>query len=162
MEFDDLLDDDLSTGNRYTIMPDASKGKRFGNYIIDRICMFVLAFMVGVGIVLIDPGSEGGWLLNSGAIGNYLFGSIIALGYYTLTEGLLGGKSIGKFITGTRTVRQDGGSVDFMDVLMRTLSRLVPFEAFSFLGSDDRGWHDEWTNTKVVDERAANNSSGIY
>ena len=38
-------------------------------------------------------------------------------------------------------------------IVLRSLSRLVPFEAFSCLG--DRGWHDRWTQTFVVDKQEA-------
>ncbi|TXF91396.1 RDD family protein [Neolewinella aurantiaca] len=162
MEFDDLLDDNLSTESRYAALADASKGKRFWNYLIDQTCMMVIGFLAGIAIALADPYGNETWLLNSGAIGNYLFGAFIALVYYPLTEGLLGGKSIGKLLTGTRAVRQDGTKVDMQDVFLRTLSRVVPFEAWSFLGSKDRGWHDEWTKTKVVDEKHRHQSKGVY
>ena len=161
MEFDDLLDDKLSTTNRYNLLPDASKGKRFTNYLIDQACMFVFGFGIGAGLVVMDPAIADSWLFTGGTITDYLFGAVIALLYYPLTEGLLNGKSIGKFITGTRAVRQDGRQASLQDVLLRTLSRLVPFETFSFLGNDNRGWHDEWTKTKVVDERIGNNK-GVY
>ena len=35
------------------------------------------------------------------------------------------------------------------DFLIRNISRLVPFEAFSFLIGND-GWHDSWSDTRVV------------
>ncbi|CAN0592803.1 unnamed protein product, partial [Laminaria digitata] len=35
-------------------------------------------------------------------------------------------------------------------LLGRTAARFVPFEAFSFLGGDATGWHDRWSNTRVV------------
>lgn len=31
------------------------------------------------------------------------------------------------------------------------MARMVPFEAFSFLG--ERGWHDSWSGTQVVEVR---------
>ena len=39
-------------------------------------------------------------------------------------------------------------------VFLRTLIRLIPFEAFSFLGGS-KGWHDEWSGTKVIRVRGS-------
>jgi hypothetical protein len=38
----------------------------------------------------------------------------------------------------------------FGTMVLRSLCRLIPFEPFSFLGSDARGWHDSITKTRVV------------
>lgn len=70
--------------------------------------------------------------------------------YYFFTELLLKGRTIGKFITGTRAITTDFNVLSAGDAAKRTLSRFVPFEAFSFLGNYDNGWHDRWTDTMVV------------
>jgi uncharacterized RDD family membrane protein YckC len=75
---------------------------------------------------------------------NYVF-------YYTLCEKLFKGYTLGKLITGTRAMRQDGEALTFKDALLRSLSRLVPFEVFS--GFSTLPWHDSWTNTMVVKSR---------
>lgn len=38
--------------------------------------------------------------------------------------------------------------MSFGTTLLRTISRYVPFEAFSCFG--ERGWHDTWSKTYVV------------
>jgi len=68
--------------------------------------------------------------------------------YFTFMEGATGGKSIGKIITRSKAVKEDGTSITWNDALLRSLSRIVPFEPFSAFGGQP--WHDRWTNTKVV------------
>ncbi|MCC7521544.1 MAG: RDD family protein [Flavobacteriaceae bacterium] len=63
------------------------------------------------------------------------------------------GKTIGKLITGTRVVYANGDSINLRTAILRSLSRLVPFEAFSLLGTPPRGWYDDWTDTYVVNEK---------
>ena len=60
------------------------------------------------------------------------------------------GQSIGKMITGTIVVTEDGQKPSFGQILGRSFARIVPFEPFSFLGNDASGWHDKWSETKVI------------
>lgn len=69
--------------------------------------------------------------------------------YYLFFEGLFG-RTLGKFITGTRVVATDDRKPNFGQIFGRTLVRLVPFEVFSFMGTDPQGWHDKWSGTMVV------------
>ncbi len=77
----------------------------------------------------------------------------VYVAYYIFFEHFLGGKTLGKFITRTRVVSKDGQRPSFENIIGRSFSRVVPFEAFSFLGSKPSGWHDDWSNTIVIDER---------
>lgn len=52
-------------------------------------------------------------------------------------------------ITGSVVINEYAERPDIVAVGLRTIIRLVPFEAFSFL-NNNRGWHDRWTNTYVV------------
>ena len=72
--------------------------------------------------------------------------------YYTVFEAAAG-RTLGKFVTGTKVVDQYGNKPSTKDAFLRSLSRFVPFEPFSFLGNTARGWHDTWTNTYVVNAR---------
>lgn len=132
----------------------ATKGKRFLNYLIDQFGQFGLAF--GMGMVLIFL-QELGWnvgmdLEEDNKLQDWIWGAVMGLVYYSLFETWFG-RTPGKWITGTCVVNLDGSRPGFGKVLQRTLSRLVPFEAFSFLGSGDSGWHDKWSDTVVVDLR---------
>lgn len=133
-----------------------SKGKRFGNYLLDTLFFYVIVailfYSFGNVDTLVDDDSNSGTLLFYAVF----YSSLI--GYYTLCEGFLEGKTLAKFITGTRAVRQDGQAMDVPTALKRSFSRIVPFEAFSFLGNTPLGWHDRWTDTMVVDESAYKNA----
>jgi uncharacterized RDD family membrane protein YckC len=78
---------------------------------------------------------------------------MIMIVYYMVTEGIFG-RSLAKVITGTIVVDENGVKPGFAAVLKRSLSRLIPFEVFSFLGSAGRGWHDSLSDTYVVDKKA--------
>lgn len=73
----------------------------------------------------------------------------VLVGYYTVMEGVFG-VTIGKLITRTKVVTEDGSKPGFGMALGRSLCRMIPFEAFSFLGRESRGWHDSITKSYVV------------
>jgi uncharacterized RDD family membrane protein YckC len=126
--------------NETVIPPSVDKGTRFANYIIDLILAMVFLFMV----VFMTSFSLGG----SSEAGLQLSAYIILPMYYVLTEGLLGGRSIGKLVTGTVAIRTDGAPLTWTNILGRSFARLVPFEPISALLGEP--WHDKWTNTTVV------------
>jgi uncharacterized RDD family membrane protein YckC len=83
----------------------------------------------------------------------YLLLIIIRLVYYLLFETLLG-VTAAKILTGSRLINHEGNKPSFKQVFIRTISRLVPFEGFSFFAND--GWHDKWSATMVVEEKDDN------
>jgi uncharacterized RDD family membrane protein YckC len=136
----------------------ASGGKRFLNYIIDTIIvyllMFITIFLLTIVMATVSPESvEGLDTEGSGftaLVYLVVFGAMIA--YYTLMESMFG-RTIGKMATGTRVVNKQGSKPTTKAIFLRSLSRLVPFDAFSFLGSSARGWHDQWTDTWVISQK---------
>lgn len=149
MEKTTILDQPLAgdDGARFVKANVASTGKRFANYLLDAIMIYILMFAYGIILYfagIIDERGEmpGQWLLFM-----YLGGLL----YYIVMEAAFG-RTIGKFITGTKVVREDGSDPDFMQILGRTLCRLIPFEPFSFLSSEV-GWHDSISKTKVINKR---------
>ncbi|MGN6294228.1 MAG: RDD family protein [Chitinophagaceae bacterium] len=138
----------------------ATKGQRAVNLIIDNILMrFGLTYVTGtaVGYLLgsLFPEYTLRIVQDSDNLDLLLIGYIVAifnyLIYYTICEKAFRGYTLGKLLTGTRAIRQDGGELTFKDAFLRSLSRLVPFEAFSGFG--DSPWHDSWTKTTVVKSR---------
>ena len=133
----------------------ASAGKRFVNYIIDLIVFMILAFVFGMAsalVVLIIYPEAADTLEADFEKYNLVFSLVLYLAYYTILESS-SGRTIGKLITGTRVVDKHGKTPDFKAVFLRSLSRIVPFNAFSFLGTEPRGWHDTWTDTWVIDAK---------
>jgi uncharacterized RDD family membrane protein YckC len=132
----------------------ASQNKRALNYFLDGI---FLPFFMGIGgviIGLISPlilGSKP----NDTQITIYL--AIVYLfmlgafpAYYIIFEYLFGA-TIGKFITGTRVVTVDGGKPGFGKILVRSFTRMLPFEPLSYFFGDKRlGWHDTFSGTRVI------------
>jgi len=132
----------------------AGSGRRFANWFIDGIVFY--GVFVGLAMVVdITP------LFNSLYIGvgiidsivNRLIGSLIYGLFMGLVEAIFKGKTIGKLITQTRAVNEDGSPITPKTAMLRGLSRAVPFEVFSALGSPTYPWHDRWTHTYVIDER---------
>ncbi|NAS30330.1 RDD family protein [Flavobacteriaceae bacterium R38] len=68
--------------------------------------------------------------------------------YYFFFE-LIFGQTIGKMITKTKIVDiKSGGKPGFIRILIRTLSRLIPFDFLSYLFSSN-GIHDKLSKTKL-------------
>ena len=148
---------DLFADSEYHLVQ-ASSGKRFANYIIDLLVFYALVFLSGLAIALLSPAAidylneeDGGFNLMERLLGLVLYGL-----YMFATEAIFKGKSLGKSITGTRAVNEDGTNVSPKAALLRGLSRAVPFNAFSALGSPAYPWHDRWTKTYVIDEKGSN------
>lgn len=138
----------------------ASLGQRFLNYLIDNLFMrFGLSYLTGatVGLFLgaFFPGYTQKIIYNRTSFDFILLLYLVAIVnyivYYTFCEKVFKGYTLGKLITGTKAVREDGTDLSFTDAFLRSLSRLVPFEPFSAFGY--RPWHDTWTKTMVIKAR---------
>ena len=138
-------------------LTEATTGQRFLNFLVDNIVMrYGLSYLTGavvggiLGVMAPEFLSEA--LMQANLWSYFLL--LMSIGYfnyvvyYTLCEKLFKGKTLGKLITGTRAVRLDGTELSFKDSLLRSLCRIVPFEAFSAFGGHP--WHDTWTGTMVI------------
>lgn len=139
----------------------ASTGQRFLNYLIDVIIFYVFIFIISIvaGVSLAASGavtegsSEEEVQSAMGGIGLlYLITFGIFFLYYSLFEGTKG-KTIGKMVTRTKVIRDDGQPMTFGKAFLRTLCRLVPFEFISAFISGGQMWHDSWTGTRVVKDK---------
>ena len=158
-EQEDLLAEESYIDNHFVY---ATQGQRFLNWLIDNLLMrYGLSYLTGMAIGTLlaltapdflnelaysESRLSGGILLVTFLVGylNYVI-------YYTICEKLFRGYTLGKLITGTRAIRQDGNELTFKDALLRSLSRCVPFEVFS--GFNTLTWHDSWTDTMVIKAR---------
>lgn len=129
----------------------AGSGKRLANYLIDLFVFYVLMIILYMIRLMLDPSA----LDNADGEGFDLLGQLLFLLFYGLYMGLMEtifkGRSLGKLITGTKAVNEDGTNITPLTAFLRGLSRAVPFNAFSALGSPPYPWHDKWTKTFVVD-----------
>ncbi|MGB4846168.1 MAG: RDD family protein [Ferruginibacter sp.] len=154
---------DLLTGDSYELnqFVYATQGQRFLNWLIDNLLMrYGLSYLTGMGIGFLI-GIVAPEFFENIAYDDSPFGTLFFLAlfigylnyviYYTLCEKLFRGYTIGKLITGTRAIRQDGEELTFRNALLRSLSRCVPLEVFS--GFNTLTWHDSWTDTMVVKAR---------
>jgi uncharacterized RDD family membrane protein YckC len=78
---------------------------------------------------------------------SYLINAIVFFIYYFVAEATTA-MTVGKLLTQTKVVTQDGERPTTRTFLFRTLWRLVPLEPLSWLGY--AGWHDRQTSTMVV------------
>jgi uncharacterized RDD family membrane protein YckC len=134
----------------------ASPGKRFGNYLIDLVSFYALLFLVGIIIGLFKP--ELLDLLDDQSPGKILdrLISLLLYGLYLgAVEAVFNGRTLGKVITGTVALNQDGTRISTGTAFKRGFSRAVPFCAFSALGTPCFPWQDKWTDTYVVDVKTS-------
>ena len=120
----------------------ASTGQRAGAFVLDFLFYLASAFVVGIVLAVAGLAS-----LVEGMDEN-LVGLLLYALYYIIQEAQ-GGRTLGKVIMGTKAVSEDGSPLRFAQAVKRTLCRLIPFEALSFLAVE-RGWHDSMSGTRVV------------
>jgi uncharacterized RDD family membrane protein YckC len=138
----------------------ATTGQRFLNWLIDNLLMsYGLSYVTGTAVgymigkffpeyashIVYDKNTADLLVLG------YAIGFFNYLIYYTICEKAFRGYTLGKLITGTRAIRDDGQELSFKNALLRSLSRLVPFEVLS--GFAYKPWHDLWTKTQVIKSR---------
>ena len=130
----------------------AGKWRRFFNWLIDQLAIMLVMTVPFIAIYAIDESGWGAWLDGMARWQERLLGIAFAMLYYTALEGATG-VTLGKLLTGTRVVDEEGRKPTPRQALLLSVSRMVPFEMFSVLLADDddpRGWHDRWPRTRVV------------
>jgi hypothetical protein len=124
----------------------AGKGQRFVHMLVDRVIIILMcstwAYFFSSPLEMIENtlGTRETIMVY------YIVGMLV---YYPFFEGILGATPA-KFLTANRVADELGRKPAFGYIMIRTFSRLVPFDALSFLG--DRGWHDSWSNTYVLND----------
>jgi len=148
---DEILDTNEEAVNVRNLV--APKGTRFGNLLLDSIIAGIpiscLSNYLAIGTFAFMPDNHVSLQEQMNSLGiNYVLLTL----YFILTEHLFG-KSIGKMITGTKVVNHRGQKPTLGQIIGRAFSRLIPLEAFSFLGESGIGWHDSLTSTYVIKEK---------
>ena len=131
----------------------ASKGQRFLNLIIDLFVGYVLTIGIGAGVYILGQLTGNfklsEWIVSLTLIENLVFGLIVLFFYYAIMEMYLS-RTIGKYFTKTLVVKHNGIKPNMKSIIIRTLVRMIAFEAFTFLNDNARGWHDTLSVTYVV------------
>ncbi len=145
----------------------ASGNKRFLNYLVDYVVTYILAYLFGYAlqylIVFLDSlglTGFGFWYFNSSSFSWFVIGLLLTLIYYFLME-VAWGRSVGKFVTGTIVVDENGLKPDAKLILKRTLCRCIPFDALTFFGGS-RGWHDSISDTYVVNKKELEEEVSLF
>ncbi|RZJ66467.1 MAG: RDD family protein [Flavobacterium sp.] len=132
------------------IYDDASRGKRLLNYIVD--ILLIVAFFWPLFELLINTRffqsiARSMEDILGDRVSVWILYFICSLSYYLFFEGIFGATP-GKLLSNTIVTIDDGEKPQFSNIFTRTLSRFVPFEAFSFLMNAN--WHDRWSQTQVT------------
>lgn len=128
---------------------------RFGHYLIDAVILYVIQQIIGFlfgftsGLAGGFSGPEDKLILQLQVIG---INMVIHFAYYCIFE-VMYASTPGKMMLGRIVIDEYALKPEPGTIAIRTLSRMVPFEAFSCLGQ--RGWHDQWSKTFVVDKKEA-------
>jgi uncharacterized RDD family membrane protein YckC len=129
----------------------ASESRRFVNFFVDSFIVQLLVVAFSFFTVTGDLRTR---LFN--AFVDYPFFPIISLVplFYYVPQEFFWGRTLGKFITGTKVVSADGVTPTLFRIVGRTLCRMIPFEWFTFLETSPVGWHDKFSGTRVVMARS--------
>ncbi len=141
------MDGTVIQSTRHTGIVPAPWTRRLINFLLDSA-------IIGTGVFFFFE-----WLFSryelEPTLGNYLlYGTpasiVLSVVYYTLLEGFTG-RTIGKFLTGTRVyVTHNGARPSWKTILLRSLCRHIPFEPLSLIARRPTGWHDSLVNTVVA------------
>jgi uncharacterized RDD family membrane protein YckC len=154
MDYQDQTDLLQEEQNELGYVDPAPRRLRLVNYIIDQLVMGLFFNVVtgALGIARVAGVNLKENILVSDQISSFLIQLPIVYGvlvlYYTISETAMNGRTLGKLATGTIAITQDGTPFTFKNALVRSLCRLIPFEAFSGLGY--MPWHDSLSKTAVV------------
>lgn len=121
-------------------------GRRFFNFLIDYAAVNVFVFIATIAAVAVG-GQAAMEVVEANA---FAIGVVSLSGYYLVLEASFD-RTIGKLVTGTRVVNEQGARPSFLQVAGRTLCRFIPFEMLSiFFGTELRCWHDSLPKTYVI------------
>jgi uncharacterized RDD family membrane protein YckC len=129
---------------------------RFGHFLLDRVFFYIFSLLIGVfiGVIIGVTGADIDFETSQMKIYDTLFSWLILQPlFYFIFEASMQ-SSPAKAILGRIVVDEYGNKPSIKQIFIRSISRSVPFEAFSCLSS--RGWHDTWSNTFVLRKKDLN------
>lgn len=154
------------TSKKFQVSSDifASLSQRFLNLIIDTVMQLLLFFVVLMFMVA-NAQANGDVTfisnLEKNTILQYTITTVISLVYYNFFE-IVTARTVGKYLTQTIVVDENGEKPNHETILIRSLCRLIPFNALSFLGISGRGWHDTISKTYVVNKNQLEEKKRLF
>lgn len=151
--------------NEFSVTDDllATRGQRFLNCILDLLIVHIILASIGTTVIIIGDVSNNyelsNWIESTTTVEKLLFWSVILFLYYFLTETYFS-RTFAKYFTKTIVVTKDGSRPNKRKISIRTLSRFIPLEALTFLGTNVRGLHDLFSDTYVVRKYEFNHKKG--
>lgn len=151
---------------KFTVTDDlmASREQRFMNFILDFLIVYVIWISLGTTVIIIGEITGiyalSNWAESTTTYEKLFFWLVILFFYYFLTE-MYFSRTFAKYFSKTIVVTKDGAKPGYNAILKRTLSRFIPFECLTFLGSNSRGWHDSFSDTYVVRKHEFNKKKGV-
>ena len=145
----------------------ATHQQRFNNFLLDLVMRFFIMFGVFIVIVVImmSQGYTEAEIIESperlSKVGQYALGLVVDLIYFNFFE-IIFARTVGKFITKTVVVDEFGRKPTINAILMRSICRAIPFEFLTFIGMPSRGWHDQFSNTYVVQQELLDAKKRTY
>ena len=116
-------------------------GTRFAYFLLDLLCIYFVNAILGIFLF-----STGNFYVGD-ELTFRVISSIMFFLFYFLMEVSMG-TTPGKLIAGYTVIDKFARRPSAGTIVLRSLCRLIPFEALSCLGS--RGWHDSLSKTWVV------------
>jgi uncharacterized RDD family membrane protein YckC len=150
---------------KFTVTDDllATRGQRFMNCILDLLIVHIILGSIGTTVIIIGDVTSNyelsNWVESTTIFEKLLFWSLILFLYYFLTETYFS-RTFAKYFTKTIVVDKDGSRPNKRAISIRTLSRFIPLEGLTFLGTNVRGLHDLFSDTYVVRKHEFNEKKG--
>lgn len=123
-----LTSDDVITGEAVALdLPAASLALRMASGLVDVLVTGVLALVV-LFVYFVAALPTDGALMHVAMVGGMV---TVLLVFPTVMETMTQGRTVGKLVTGLRTVRDDGGPISAQHAFVRALLAVVEIYAFS-------------------------------
>ena len=151
---------------KFTITDDllATRGQRFLNCILDLLIVHTILISIATTVVIIgditNNSNLSNWAESTTVLERLFFWVVILFLYYFLTETYFS-RTFAKYFTKTIVVTKNGLRPKIRTVFIRTLSRFIPLECLTFLGTNVRGLHDLFSDTYVVKKHEFNEKKGV-
>lgn len=151
---------------KFTITDDllATREQRFINFILDFLFIHTILITIGTTVIIVGDITNNynlvNWAESRTTLEKLFFWLVIVFFYYFLTETYFSG-TFAKYFTKTVVITKDGLRPKKRKILIRTITRFIPFEGLTFLSSNIRGLHDLFSNTYVVKRQELNVRKGV-